>query len=195
MFKYSSLKYDEFYSSEHCKRENEEIGRILRNVCSSGKIVLDLGAGTGLVSALLGNSYLVAQVEKDAEMRKQNKYPNFINKGAEEWIKYCRLNNVLYDNVVSLFAMNYMSGGTLSAAVRLSRGGCVFVLYDRPYLAGSESFYKGKSFCFWKKHLKDKFCLKREVAKLEKDGYRVKSWNLLDEPYYKVVIVERCDSQ
>ena len=188
MFKYSDLNYDEFYSSAHCKRENKEIESTLSFFCNSGDSVLDLGAGTGLISSMIGGHCKVTQVERDAGFKKQNPYSNFIVSDATEYVEKC---SKRYDHVVSVFALNYMRKGTLTKAVSIADKTCFFVVYDQPYKSGSGSYYRGKKVEFLRKCGLRKMSIDREIQDLVKCGYCVTVWNLCGEPYYKAILVNR----
>ena len=191
MFKYSKLDYDNFYSSEHCTKENAEIKAILDLVCCDKDTVLDLGSGTGLVASMLGSRCHVIQVEKDPNMRLQNPYPNFFVCDAYRFVIGLMRSGKSYDHVVSVFALNYMRKGTLTLACRVARKECVFVVYDKPYLAGSSSFYAGKRFRFRLKCSRKVRSIGEEIVRLSNDGYDVTVKNLNNEPYYKVITVRR----
>lgn len=187
MFKYSKLDYDKFYSSEHCRHENRAIARVLNSVCEDGDFVLDLGAGTGLVSALLEHDCFVYQVEKDVDMQTQNPYPRFIVSDALDYLRKYQDNS--FDHVVSLFALNYMRGGVIKEALRVSQGACVFVLYRKPYIAGSDSIYAGKTLMFLARHWLRQRKIRREILDAIRDGYKLETFKLLGQPYYQVVIL------
>lgn len=189
MFKYSDLDYNKFYSSPHCERENKSIKNILKYELSGCKSVLDLGAGTGLVSALIGNDRHIIQIEKDANMKAQNNYPNFIVSDAFDYLVRCRDRSS--DAVVSLFALNYMPHGTFTEALRVADKVCVFVIYDKPYLDGSDSFYAGNRWMFLQKCLIRGILLKHEINAVDKRIWNVRKFNLLGEPYYKVILLGR----
>lgn len=187
MFKYSDLDYDNFYSSEHCQMENAEICKILHSVCDVGDKILDLGAGTGLVSALIGDECEVWQIDNDPQMIQQNINPRWITIDALEYERLCRDHE--YDHVVSVFSVNYMKSGTITEALRVSGGKCLFVMYDRPYLQGSSSFYTGRKIYFLLRHFAKKCKIKKEIERISKSGCRIEAFNLMKEPYYKVVIL------
>lgn len=186
MFKYSDLDYDQFYSSEHCEKENAEIKKILNSVCGEGHWIADLGAGTGLCASLIGGNNVVLQIEKDVKMLSQNPYGHFVNMDA---FSYLNGNCIVPDYVVSLFAVNYMRIGTISLAVEKAKKACVFVLYDKPYKTGSSSYYSGKKLHFLLKHFVKSVIIRAEIKMMQLKGRKVKKWNLLGEPYYKVVIL------
>lgn len=194
MFKYSKLDYDEFYSSQHCKDENAEIKAILDSVCGDKDTVLDLGAGTGLVASMLGDRCLVVQIEKDPGMKEQNPYPNFTVTDAYDFVAYWAKNaKAQFDHVVSVFALNYMKHGTMTLACEAAKKECVFVVYDRPYEKGSNSFYAGHKLCFLLKHFLKMQLIEREIGQLQRNGFVVNCWNLLGEPYYRVIKIGRAD--
>lgn len=189
MFKYSDLDYDNFYKSEQCQKEDAEIKSILNSVCCDLDSVLDLGAGTGLVSSMVGDKCHVIQVEKDDKMKSMNPFPSIIIADASDFVDAMNWAGRDFDHVVSLFALNYMKLGTLTKAVSLSKGECVFVVYDRPYLNGSASYYRGKKLVFLAKHWLKQKLLNKEVSALRRSGYLINVWNLCGEPYYKVIMI------
>lgn len=191
MFKYSDLDYDNFYENAQCEKENAEIERILKAFIPECSFVLDLGAGTGLVSSMIGSGCHVLQIEKDVGMKAKNPYPLFVSFDAAEFVKRAKKLGFSYDYTVSLFVLNYMKSGTVTNAAEVSRRGCAFVVYDKPYLEGSASIYAGHKNIFWLKHWLDRILIDREIKKLESKGYIVNTWNLLDESYYKVILISR----
>ena len=189
MFKYSQLDYDKFYSSEQCQLENKAILEILDGYCARGDTVVDLGAGTGLASALMGCKCHVIQVEADADMLRQNHYLNFVNCDALQYLGNRETKSV--DVVTSIFALNYMSLGTITEAARVARKACVFVLYNKPYLDGSASFYAGKKWLYLLKHWLKSRLINARLNRLKLHGFSTWSFPLLGQSYYTVVVVRR----
>lgn len=196
MFEYSSLDYDNYYNNSQCQKENDEIAYVLNSEITDGASVVDLGAGTGLVASMIGKRCDVLQVEKDKKMAQKNKFKSSLLciYDAADYVDFALANKIEFDYVTSLFALNYMRRGTLTKAAKLARNGCFFVVYDRPYLDGSASFYAGKKAKFWKLHWRSVISIDVELRMLLQCGYSVRTWNLCEEPYYKAVLIERKES-
>lgn len=192
-FKYSDLDYDKFYSSEHCKRENEAIKAVLDKYCLNGYNCLDLGAGTGLVASLIGDKCCVYQVEIDNGMYKRNPYPYKIRANAftvlRDFITWKENEYVeKIQTITCVFSLNYMPYRTLSRILKAYEKNAVLVLYDKPYLRGSNSYYAGKKWLFLRKHFFKKLFIKAFLFLHRK---RIaEEFNLLNEPYYKVVVLK-----
>ena len=157
---YNLYDYDERYNNDICKLENEEIKKWLKIFIKEREIVLDIGAGTGLVTDLLEKRNLVISTDinpqsRDIIMRKKNSLtlPYTMNATAALTIFQFR------EVITCMFALHYLKFKDIWKILK-SRSVCV--IYNKPYIH-PYSVYSNKPFRFYSehliKHLFIKFCL------------------------------------
>lgn len=177
--------YDKFYDNEQTRRENKEVQRILRNTDFEGTI-LDVGCGTGLAYSLLSpeqrSRYVGVDLEEGVIQRAQEKHPRgvFVQGSAQELLTSERFKTI--DNLISLFAIDYIGEETMKALIQRTTGRVMFTLFNQPHLPGSSSFYQGKKSFYQERHGQNN---QRIRNTLQQEGFIIRP--LLQQPYHDIV--------
>lgn len=135
--------YDERYTSEMCKRENEAVAELLRRYNVSELSVLDVGCGTGFALDLCNiRKYKGIDISPKMIEQATKKYPRktFIARN----ITTIHLGLEGYECVLCLFSIPYISCEAVEKIYNhLNKGGiCICVYYNKPYL-NPNSVYHG----------------------------------------------------
>jgi hypothetical protein len=192
--KYSQVldDYDKFYSNQHCHDENRAIEEILHTHCRRADKILDIGAGTGLVSKLLGFKCDVLKIDNDMEFCLKYGAMNF---DAYTFLKILgsmdreSIECFNFNVITSTFSINYMHPLTILKILEVINNKAVIVMYHKPYLKGSSSFYAGKRFFFMRKHFLKQLVINALIKM--KSKFVKEDFLLLGEPYYRVIVLEK----
>jgi len=182
--KYSDIDYDHAYLNEHCRHEDWAIELLLKRYIRINDDVLDLGSGTGFVKRLIWNKCNLTQVDLDKEFCGEF---GAIWGDAYKVLKAVEVNE--FDVITATFSINYMHPFTIWRMLKKCGRNVIVVMYDRPFLEGSESYYAGNKKLFTRLHRAKQFVINGIIWLLRKNIVYDK--NLLGEPYYRVVILER----
>lgn len=128
--------YDEQYTSDLCKRENEAIARLLNEYAAKGKKIFDVGCGTGLTLDLCSHidrmDYIGIDASREMVGIAKEKHPDY-------FFRYQKAERVTghhrFDTILCLFSIPYITErAVLPLYAALNDGGVVVcVCYNKPY--------------------------------------------------------------
>lgn len=144
------------------------------------------GCGTGLAYSLLSpeqrSRYVGVDLEEGVIQRAQEKHPRgvFVQGSAQELLTSERFKTI--DNLISLFAIDYIGEETMKALIQRTTGRVMFTLFNQPHLPGSSSFYQGKKSFYQERHGQNN---QRIRNTLQQEGFIIRP--LLQQPYHDIV--------
>ncbi len=157
---YKGLSFEEYnqqYSSEVHKRQNEHLKQELLIHLEFDKKIVDLGCGTGLAYFMLKDrikEYIGVDIcsEYISTLSSMNlEKASFV---CMDGLKYVKNTEIKHSNVLFLWSIEYI--GT-EAIDYIDDTNTIFIVsYNKPYLPGSGSIYEGKEEEFKKLHDSEK---------------------------------------
>lgn len=158
---YNLYDYDGRYDNDVCKAENKFIKKLLLFITEPDEVVLDIGAGTGLVHNMLENRNYVISTDINPQSAKIIKDGCQSTRVIIETMDATKALNTYFsrDIITCMFALHYLSFKDIWTILN-SRSVCA--IYNKPY-KHPHSIYSGKPLMFykehWKKHLFIKLCM------------------------------------
>ena len=153
---YKGLSFEEYnqrYSSDVHKRQNECLKQELLDHLDFDKKIIDLGCGTGLAYFMLKDrikEYIGVDICSDyiSTLSSMNlEKASFV---CMDGLEYVKNNEIKHSNVLFLWSIEYI--GTEAIDYIDDTNTIVIVSYNKPYLPGSGSIYEGKEKEFKKLH-------------------------------------------
>lgn len=185
---YSDIDYDEHINkNQHCKDENAALCEVLNRYIKNGDSVLDIGAGTGFVGKNVDRAIAYSGVDYDLAFCEEY---GWVHSEGHRFLR--RIDKDSFDVITAFFSVDYMNNPiALLEIIKKMKRNAIIVLQDKPYKEGSDSVYAGRKWFFLKKHFVRQKIRNVFIWILKKTGNVVEDFNLLGEPYYRVLIMKR----